>query len=220
MRLALCLLLSTSAAFAQGTETKAKLGEYPVHGSVDDVGVGAEYMVRSVGSPRGSFIADKFLVVDIAVFPPPAGMTVSTSAFSLRVNGKNTLMAQTPGMVGASLKYPDWYHQRGVTVAAGPIILGRPTPVERFPGDNRPAESRIPGPVPRAPTDTTGGAANTAEIDQAEIVETTSLPEGPRRQPVSGYVFFPYSGKLTKIKKVELLVRFDESREPVALRLR
>jgi hypothetical protein len=147
-------------------------------------------------------------------------MTITTSAFVLRINGKEKLMAQTPGMVGAALKYPDWQYERGVRMAAGPVIIGRPAPVERFPGDNRPAQSRIPGPVPRAPTDAGSGAATAEPEDPAEVVNLTSLPEGPRRQPVSGYVFFPWQGKLTKIKTVELHVRFDESREPVILRLR
>jgi hypothetical protein len=220
MRLTIVVLVFWVAVFAQGTATKQDASEYPVHGTAGDVAVGADYLVQSVASPRGSFIVDKFLVVDIAVYPPRSGMTVSTSAFTLRVNGKHRLMAQTPGMVAASLKYPDWNYQRGVRVAAGPVIIGRPAPVERFPGDNRPAESRIPGPVPRVPTDASSGASADQPVDRSEIIELTSLPEGQRRQPVSGYVFFAWDGKLTKIKKVELLVRFDESREPVTLRLR
>ena len=206
-------------AYGQGTETKAKVTDYPVHGTAGEIGIGAEYMVQSVASSRGSFIADKFLVVNVAIFPR-SPMTISTSVFSLRVNGKDTLMAQTPSMVAASVKYPDWNHQRGVVVAAGPVIIGRPTPVERFPGDNRPAESRLPGPVPRAPTDATGGVTGAEQLDPSEVVNVASLPEGPRKQPVSGYVFFPYSGKLTKIKKVELLVQFDESQQPLVLLLR
>jgi hypothetical protein len=220
MRLTTWLICMAAAALAQGTQTKSAPSEYPVHGLAGEVGVGADYVVQSVGSPKASFIADRFLVVEIAVFPPKTGMTVTTSAFTLRVNRKNKLLAQTPSMVAASLKYPDWERPRGLTVGAGPVIIGRPTPVERFPGDNRPAQSRLPGPVPRAPTDSSGGAAQSEETDVSEIVAQVSLPEGPRRQPLSGYVFFPWSGKLSKIKSVELLVQFEPSREPVILRLR
>lgn len=220
MRVAVCLLLVACAAHPQGTETKTNLADYPVHTTVNETGVGAEYMVQSVASPRGSFLADKFLVVDVAIFPRPGGMTISTSAFTLRINGKETRMAQTPSMVGASLKYPDWNRERGVVIGAGPVIIGRPAPVERFPGDNRPAASRLPGPVPRAPTDATGGTADAEQVEPSEIVNQTALPEGPRKQPVSGYVFFPYDGKLSRLKKVELMVQFDEARKPVALHLR
>lgn len=220
MRVALFLFVLACSARAQGTESRSKIADYPLHANVGNVGVGAEYMVQSVASSRGSFIADGFLVVDVGVFPPPGGMTISTSAFTLRINGKDTLMAQTPSMVGASLKYPDWNRQRGIVAAAGPVIIGRPAPVERFPGDTRPAQTRVPGRVPQAPTDASGGTAGGEQINLPEIVNAAALPEGPRKQPVSGYVYFPWSGKLTKLKKVELLVQFDESREPVALRLR
>jgi hypothetical protein len=214
MRPAVVLLLASLSAVA-GTEPKAKPEEYPVHGRAGDVGIGAEYMVQSVATPKTSFTTDDYLVVEIAVFPPRTGALVKASAFTLRINGaKQELLTQTPGMVAASLKYSDWTQRPGVTAQAGPIILGPPVPGERFPGDRR---APVPRPNP-APQDD-GSGVEREQIDIGDVIDAASLPEGPARQPRSGYLFFPYTGKLTKIKTVELTYR-PESGTPVTLRLR
>ena len=49
-------------------------------------------------------------------------------------------------------------------------------------------------------------------------VHKVALPEGPARNPVSGFLFFPYRGKLSKLKSVELLVDYGSG--PVLLRLK
>lgn len=47
-----------------------------------------------------------------------------------------------------------------------------------------------------------------------ELVVQTALPEGSRRGPVSGYLYFAYKGKTASIKTLELLY------EDAVLRLR
>jgi hypothetical protein len=137
----------------------------------------------------------------------------------MRINGKKqVLFPQPPGMVAASLKYPDWQRKPQMTLGGGMgdrgISIGGPPAVGRFPGDPR-AESRLPSP-PRAPADTS--PVNEEPLDISELVQKISLPEGLVRQPVSGYLFFPYTGKLKSLKTVELLV--DTGSEPVLLRLK
>jgi hypothetical protein len=214
MRVLLAALLFCILA-PGGTEPKAKPEEYPVHGRTGGgVAIGADYTVQSISTPRGSFIAKDYLVVEIAVFPPRSGAMIRASDFSLRVNGaKQELLTQTPGMVAASLKYEDWTGRRGIQAQAGPVILG-PRPSGRFPGDNR---SPVPGPRP-APQDT-APEVEREQADPSDAVDGASLNEGPARQPRSGYIYFPYGGKLAKIKKVELIYR-PESGQPVTLRLR
>ena len=214
MRVLAAALLSCIIAFG-GTEPKSKPEEYPVHGRTGDVAIGADYMVQSISTPKASFIAKDYLVVEIGFFPPRSGTMVRASDFSLRVNGaKQELLTQTPGMVAASIKYEDWTRQRGIQAQAGPVIIGGPQQSSRFPGDNR---APVPRPQP-APQDT-ATEVERETVDPADAVDGAALNEGPARQPRSGYLYFPYSGKLTKIKTVELIYR-PESGQPLTLRLR
>jgi hypothetical protein len=121
-------------------------------------------------------------------------------------------------MVAASLKYPDWSRRPQAVAQAGPIVIGPPQPVERFPGDSRPARSRIPGQIPRVPTKQDTGVEE-EQVDVTEEVLRAALPEGPARGPVSGYLFFPWRGNPAKIRSVELIYR-PESGAPTTLRLR
>lgn len=215
MRLPLAVMLAGLTGFA-GTEPKAKPEDYPVHGRSGDIAIGAEYMVRSISSPKTSFITNDYLVVEVGFFPPRTGAVIGATRFTLRVNGsKEELLTQAPGMVAASVKYPDWSNRREVVAQAGPVIIGPPVPTERFPGDRR-------APVPRrppAPQDDGSSGIEREEVSPSEVIEATALDEGPVRAARSGYLFFPYTGKLTKIKSVELVYR-PESGEPLTLRLR
>lgn len=207
MRMLFAAAVIGAAALAQGTDPKPKASEYPVHGAAGEVGIGVEYMVRAISTPKASFMTDDYLVVEVALYPPAGGITVNAQEWTLRINEKKEeLMSQTPGMVAASLKYPDWSQRPRVMAGAGPIILGQPQPVERFPGDNRPAQSRVPGQIPRVPTRQDTGVEE-EPVDINDVILRAALPEGPFRGPVSGYLFFPWRGKLTKIRSVDLIYR-------------
>jgi hypothetical protein len=215
---ALTLLLGVEAS-AQGTTVKPKASEYPVHQKMADAEIGAEYMVRSFGGDQ-LLLADDFLVVEVAVYPSDReGVQIDARKFTLRLNGKKqVLFAQAPGMVAASLKYPDWQRRPQMTLGGGMgdrgVIIGGPPSVGRFPGDRR-AESRLPAP-PQAPSSTS--PVSEEPVDISELIQRVSLPEGTVKLPVSGYLFFPYTGKLKSLKTVELLV--DSGSEPVVLRLK
>lgn len=213
VRLPLAAGLGCVLLFA-GTEPKAKPEEYPVHGRAGEIAIGAEYMVQSIATPRATFIAKDYLVVEVAAFPPRTGAMIRASDFTLRVNGaKQELLTQTPGMVAASLKYEDWGRQRGITAQAGPVIIG-PRASSRFPGD-----ARQPLPRPAPAPESAAPEVEQEAVDPSDAIDAAALNEGPARQPRSGYLFFPYTGKLTKIKTVELVYR-PESGQPLALRLR
>jgi hypothetical protein len=205
-----------------GTTPKSKASGYPVHAQLEDAEIGAEYMVRTVLAENQSFLTDDYLVVEIAVFPlHRREFLVNTNHLSIRINGRDSeVLPQVPAMVAASLKYPDWTRKPQLIGSAGVgdggIIIGRPRPVERFPGDRR-AQDRLPAP-PRVPDQPARAADKAEEANPAETVVNAALPEGRIRLPVSGFVYFPYSGKLEKLKSVELLVRIGS--QPAVLRLR
>jgi len=127
---------------------------------------------------------------------------VSTSQFTLQVNGKKQMLyPQAVEFVAASLKYPDWETRPRLEAGAGPVIFGRPQPVERFPGD--PQARRLP-PPPRPPDANPSGQEPQQPVSADEIVRQTALPEGEWRGPVSGYLYFAYKGKTKNIKSLAL----------------
>ena len=211
-------LLLAAPALAQGTKPKKTAAEYPLHTKTADMEIGVEYMVRSFGADQ-IMLADDFLVAEVAVYPlHRSGVQLDMRKFTLRINGKKQVLSPQPaGMVAASLKYPDWRQKPQMTLGGGMgdrgIIIGRPQGPPRFPGDAR-GESRLPAP-PQAPTDQ---QVQQEPVDINELIQKIVLPEGLIRLPVSGYLFFPYTGKLKSLKTVELLV--ETVSEPVVLRLK
>jgi hypothetical protein len=176
-------------------EVKNAPSDYPAQGAAKDFKAGAEYLVSSFSARGQSFTVDDYLIVEVGVFPQGEA-NIDLRRFTLRINGKNLLLTQTPGMVAASVKYPDWSSKPVVTAAAGPVILGRPPAVERFPGDRR-EQRRIPGQTVET---------REPEVDYVTLINHAALPEGKRSKPVAGFLYFPFDKKLKTIRTVELLV--------------
>src|SRR5262245_16565197 len=107
----IALLVAARLACAQGTNPKAKLEDYPTHtesrGSTP--AIGAEFMVHSFSRGEEYFVAQDYLVVEVAVFASrDRPITVQAGQFSLRINNKKSvLLPQTPQMVAASLGHPE-----------------------------------------------------------------------------------------------------------------
>ena len=191
----------------KGTEPRPKADAYPVHAQAGALAIGAEYLVHSVSGEGQTYATPDYLVVEVAVFPVRGNsVRISAGDFSLVMNGKQqTLAPQAPGMVAASLKYPDWTFRRGVEATAGPVIIGRPQPTPRFPGDPTPTQNRLPRP-PRAPEPADrSGIEKEPAATAGQVVTDCALPEGDFDAPVSGYVYFAYPGKTDKIKSLELV---------------
>ena len=195
MRFPVSLAALTLAPGLLAIEVKNAPSDYPAQGSAKDFKVGAEYLVSSFSAQGQSFTIDDYLIVEIGVFPEGEA-NVDLRRFTLRINGKTLLLTQTPGMVAASVKYPDWTSKPVVTAAAGPVILGRPPAVERFPGDRR-EQRRIPGQTVET---------REPEVNYAAVIHSAALPEGRRTKPAAGFIYFPYGKKLKTIRTVDLLV--------------
>ncbi len=215
-------LLACMLGGEDGLPARKAPSDYEAHGRVGDVEIAADFLVHSVPIPQQPLLVEDYLVVEVAWFPRE-GKPVSVNAgrLTLRVNGrKEALLSQTPGMVAASFKYPDWRQRPTVVGGASSgdagVLVGRPPQVSRFPGDRRPDASRLPQPPQGAPPDP--NLPEKEMFDAAAAIVAISLPEGPTRHPVSGLVYFPFSGRLKSIKRVELLIQTDG--EPVALKLR
>jgi hypothetical protein len=150
-------------------------------------------------------------VIEAALFPAGVAIPVSAGQFTLRLNGKRTLLPQTPGIVAASLKYPDWEQRPTLVADAGAgnagVTIGQPPAVERFPGDPRPQQRRMPAP-PRAPAPEHQQQREPEQAVQPhELAIEAALPEGETKHPVAGFVYFAFKGKTKGLKLIELLYR-------------
>jgi len=196
---------------SSGTAPKSKASEYALHTEVGKLALGAEYLVHSFSCRNQTFVTSDYLVVEAAVYPAPGeALEVASGQFMLRLNGKGQLLhAQAPGFVAASLKYPDWERRRRLEVGGGigdvGVRIGGPPRVERFPGDPRPQQTRLPTP-PQAPApQDPSGLDREPPLRAEEAVVVAALPEGKARGPLSGYVYFAYKGKIKSIRKLELI---------------
>jgi len=202
-------MLTAALAWAAGIDPRPAATDYPAHARGDAVSLGAEYMVRSLSARNQTFVVNDYLVVEVGLYPAQGRrLLVSSGHFTLRVNGKKeVLFPQTPGMVAASMKYPDWERRPELVAGGGvggvDVMIGGNPQVERFPGDPRPRQTRLPAP-PRAPSgkpEPEQEAAPRAE----ELISESALPEGETSQPVAGYLYFAYRGKIKAIRSLELI---------------
>lgn len=223
MRLWWLSLLTAGAVCAQGTDVKAKASDYPSTATLPQMTLGAEFMVHSIAWHQTSYVAEHYLVVEVAVFPS-AGHTVSIQPgqFGLRLNGKRDLLrAQSAGSVAASVKYPDWerpgpHLEAAAGIGDAGITTGQPRQVGRFPGDptvpTRAPLPRIPGAGEQA------GVSKAEELPVDEVVSRAALPAVETRFPVSGYLYFPYRGRIKSLKSIELVCESPAGQAVLSLR--
>jgi hypothetical protein len=198
--------------FVQGTDPKPKAEDYEGHAKAGAVEIGAEFMVRSYSRGNAMYIANDYVTVEVALYAPKGeSVEIGYLDFQLRINGKKeTLLAQNPYMVAASVAHPDWQSERpGVEATAGVgnarVILGgpphTPLPTGDPPGGAGPTIPRVPKPDPPEGIDMQ--PVKTAD----EIAVEAALPDGKNRAPVSGFLYFIYTGRTKSIKQVVLLYR-------------
>jgi hypothetical protein len=194
---------------------RSKASDYPAHIVIPGMEIGAEYLVHSIPNEKGDYFAKEYLVVEVAIFPTRKdALKISSGRFTLRINKKSTLSAQSAGMVAAALKYADWEQRPQMTASAGPLIYGAPQS-GRFPGD--PTTPRpLPAPVPNQ-TDSNVEKQSDLPIDEA--ISRTALPEGIIAEHVKGCLFFRFEGKLKSIKSLDLIYDAGSALPPATIQL-
>lgn len=200
MRFAL-LLAAAYLALGQGTEPKTAPADYPVQVQMESVTLAAEYLVHSLPTPKGTLIANDYLVVEAAFFGPMySRLKMSPDNFQLRINARGEpLTTDGPGMVSQSIKFPGGRPHLettgSVSAGDGTVSVGPRPPQSRFPGDGN---DRLPANQP----------ATVSEVNQENAVEyrvqAASLPEGEHSLPRSGLLYFFYRGKTKNIRSLEL----------------
>jgi hypothetical protein len=194
-------------------EDRDKAADWPANAALDKVELGAEYMVHSVTRGEEYAVVRDYLVVEVAIYPvKPNRIEVSHQHFTLRINGrKNPIFPQSPGMVAAGMKYDDWERRPSLEASGGMndtgVIVGRPRNTERFPGDPRPGQQRLPKPPTAPAPEDRSGVERTPKKTPDEIVIAAGLEEGFTPKPIRGYLYYAFKGKPSSVKSVQLLYR-------------
>ena len=197
------------ASTIHGTKVRASASQYPFHIALKDgrAAVGAEFMGHTIEGQQTTFVADDYIVVEVAIYPAKGQtLNVSMGDFQLRVNEKRVLMPQPAQLAATRMKYPDWDNSTQLEAAGGiggiGAGVGRP-PVSqpRFPGAPT-DQTRLPRRDPVRSQETV-----VAKQTAPEAVVYAALPEGPTSAPVSGLLYFEFKGKLKSLKSMELLIR-------------
>ncbi|HEY4362989.1 MAG TPA: hypothetical protein VGN17_18615, partial [Bryobacteraceae bacterium] len=123
--------------------------------------------------------------------------------FSLRLNNRTVLTPQSAAQAAASLTRSPWSTPRSRGAAGGIGIGGISIPIGGQPAPGSPQDRRPPQ-QPRAPDADPPGSIERERDNPQEILIQTALPEGSHKGAVSGFVFFPFTGKTSSIKSLEL----------------
>jgi hypothetical protein len=204
-RFALLLVAaSLSLLQAQGTKTREDPGKYRAHAQIGSLGIAADLLGHYIPLEGTAIRTNNYLVVEVALFAPPnTKVAINSGQFALKVNGQ-LFLPQSPGLVTVGYVVPDMRERRSrleADAGVGPVIVsaGRDPVQTKFPGDTNPADSPLP---PRS--NGSDDALQRDPVDPVKAVSNAALPEGSHATPISGYLFYAYTGKLKRIKHAEI----------------
>jgi hypothetical protein len=192
------------AQIAKGIPPRANPSEYLTHATMGNVTIAAEFDRHSVPTPESLLTTEDFIVVEVGLFGAPgARLNISSSDFSLRLNGKKAaLPVEQFTAVFKNLRDPS-YSPPELAAAkeakAGGINAG---------GNNQSDLGSTPPPVHIPPA---------MERKMGEQVQNAALPEGDRALPVAGLIFFRYGGSDKSVHSVELLYSGPSGKATIAL---
>jgi hypothetical protein len=179
---------------AKGMPPRPTAGDYPDQAEAGKVTIGAEFQGHAVPNLQGNLTTEDYVTVETGFFGPPGGrIRLSFEDFALRINGKKTVPGQPYGVVLSNVKDPEWVPpEPPKSKEHANLTLGDDEKEQAPKG-----EAKEPAFAPRIPI----------EVQRAmnQRVQRAALPEGDRALPVAGLVFFPYTGKVEKIRTLELI---------------
>jgi len=175
---------------AKGMPPRAAATEYQAQAQAGTVTIGAEFAGHSVPTPEHAFSSEDYVVVEAGLFgPADARTTLSRGDFSLRINGKKTVLPSEPyELVFHSLKDPEWQPPEAPESKGSKsgLSTGGGGGGDKLP----PVPPKMPFPLRRA---------------MEQQVQRSAMEEGDRPLPRAGLLFFQYRGKTDGIKSLELI---------------
>jgi hypothetical protein len=178
----------------KGMPPRPTPADYPDQAEAGKVTIAAEFQGHSVPTLQGNLTTEDYVAVETAFFGPPGTrVKLSFEDFALRINGKKTLPGQPYGVVLGNVKDPEWVPPEPEKATAKHANLTLGDEKEEDPK----GEAKMPPFPPKIPI----------EVQRAmhQRVQKAALPEGDRALPVAGLVFFSYSGRVEKIRTIELI---------------
>ncbi len=187
---ALCLFVQAQDAQIneqKGLPPRSAPADYEAHAQAGAVTVAAEFKGHSVPTLEGTYTTEEYVAIETGLFGAPGARTrLSPEDFSLRINGKKTVLStQHYLVVFASLKDPEWVPPEGPESKSKTSIGGGGG------GQNDP-----PPLPPKMPIE--------LQRVMDQHVQKAALPEGDRALPQAGLIFFEYRGKIEHIRSIEL----------------
>jgi hypothetical protein len=171
----------------KGVPPRVAPADYQAQALLGGFTIAADFAEHSIPTPQALFTTEDYVVVETGLFGPPgAHLTLATSDFSLRVNGKKAPLPGQPfGLVFSSAKDPSWEpptqpskSKTGISAGGGNDSGSTPAPVH------------MPMPLQHA---------------MQLKIQKAALPEGDRPLPQAGLLFFSYRGLAKGIYSVELI---------------
>ncbi|WP_031500224.1 hypothetical protein [Bryobacter aggregatus] len=183
----LSLCAQTPPSEGQGIPPRSAPADYQAKAVAGNVTIAADFVAHAVPTPQGPLTTEDFVVVEVAFYgPPEARLKIAAEDFSIRINGKKMPTPSQPyGLALKSLKDPEWVppstEEKG---SKGGINTGGNQ------GAPKPDPPKMPFPLRRA---------------MEQRAQKVALPEGDRALPQAGLIFFPYRGKDSSIRNIELI---------------
>ena len=177
---------------AKGLGPRGSMNDYQAHSQIGSVSIGAEFTGHSVPTTSSVLNTDDYVVVEMGLYSASgARLPVSIENFSLRVNGKKAIPAESYEAAFKSLDDPAWTPPVPVEERGKGSINGGGS------GDSNKDLMADPPPKPHMSMMEHRG------IEQQ--VRESALPTGEIALPTGGLVFFRYTGNDKKIDSVDLL---------------
>src|SRR5260370_18701827 len=107
--IALCLFAQSQKPEIQGMPPRATAADYQANAKAGSVTIGAEFLGHSVPTEQGTLSTEDYVVIETGLFGSPgARIKLSAEDFSLRINGKKTVLPSQPyGLVVKTVRDPE-----------------------------------------------------------------------------------------------------------------
>jgi hypothetical protein len=163
--------------------------DYQAQAQVGPVTIAADFTGHGMPCPEGLLMSEEFVAVEVGLYgPPDTRFNISTSEFSLRINGKkNSLPSQPYGLAGKEVKDPEWT----------PPESGEKKSKGSIGGSGQGDRGAPPPSPPKVPIE--------LRRNWQQRIQRAAISEGDRPLPQAGLLFFQYRGKADKINTVELI---------------
>ena len=184
---------------AKGLPPRAAPADYQGNAQTGSVTIAADFAGHGVPTADGVFENENFVAVELALYGPAAShLNLSYKDFSLRLNGKKTLLPAQPYEAAfGSLKDPEWVAPDAAEQKASKTSIG---------GGGQTDPTAAPARMPM-----------NLRLAMEQKVKKASIPEGDRVLPEAGLIFFQFGGKLTGIRSIELVYTGAAGKATLAL---